>query len=102
MHGHLAHKWGLADLLGENHPYKHAAPLSTLLGGIGNNATTQAGGAVALVSIHNHTTKELVATATPATNGDWTASVPPGTYDISYWADGCRPVTHGPYTVTAE
>ncbi|MCF1184033.1 WD40 repeat domain-containing protein [Marichromatium gracile] len=37
----------------------------------------------------------------PAPSGDWSAEVPPGTYDITYRSAGCQPVCHGPYTIAA-
>lgn len=102
IEGYLAHKWGLEYALPVGHLYKNSPPIVGALVAVNGKATTQAGNAAGIVSLHDHATKALVATATPATNGDWTASVEPGTYDISYWADGCRPVTHGPYTVEPE
>ena len=32
-------------------------------------------------------------------NGDWSVDVPPGKYDVTYIAEGCAPVVHGPYNV---
>ncbi len=67
---------------------------------ISSNLTTQAGGPGDEVVIRNWTTRELVAKVIPDANGDWSAEVPPGTYDVSYIAENCAPVIHGPYTVT--
>ena len=66
---------------------------------ISSNLTTQAGAPGDEVVIRNWTTRELVAKVIPDANGDWSAQVPPGTYDVSYIAENCAPVIHGPYTV---
>lgn len=59
-------------------------------------------GGADIVAILETTTKMLVTVVTPdATTGAWSALVPPGDYDIAYFADGAQPVCHGPYTVTA-
>lgn len=66
----------------------------------GNCIKSGAGGAD-LVAIHDWTDRQLIATAIPnATTGDWTASVPAGTYSITYSAADCQPICHGPYTVS--
>lgn len=66
---------------------------------ISSNLTTQSGAAGDEVVIRDWNTRELVARVVPDANGDWSAEVPPGTYDVSYLAEGCAPVLHGPYTV---
>ena len=66
---------------------------------ISSNLTTQSGAPGDEVVIRNWTTRELVAKVIPDANGDWSADVPPGTYDVSYIAENCAPVIHGPYTV---
>ncbi len=66
---------------------------------ISSNLTTQAGAPGDEVVIRNWNTRELVAKVVPDANGDWSAEVPPGTYDVSYIAENCAPVIHGPYTV---
>jgi len=66
---------------------------------ISSNLTTQAAAPGDEVVIRNWTTRELVAKVIPDANGDWSAEVPPGTYDVSYIAENCAPVIHGPYTV---
>lgn len=69
---------------------------------ITGNVIVSGNGGAQQVAIRDVGTRELVATATPnATTGAWTADVPPGDYDISYFAPNCQPVCHGPYTVTA-
>jgi len=66
---------------------------------LSGNATVISGGGAAQVVIRDVPVRTLIATATPdVTTGDWTASVPPGDYDISYFAPGCQPICHGPYT----
>ncbi|MBB5322342.1 hypothetical protein [Marinobacter oulmenensis] len=66
---------------------------------ISSNLTTQSGAPGDEVVIRNWTTRELVVKVVPDANGDWSAQVPPGTYDVSYIAENCAPVIHGPYTV---
>lgn len=66
---------------------------------ISSNLSTQSGAAGDEVVIRNWNTRELVAKVIPDANGDWSAQVPPGTYDVSYIAENCAPVIHGPYTV---
>lgn len=73
-------------------------PLKTISG----NCIVSGNGGAEMVVIRDWDSRELIATATPnATTGAWTADVPPGDYDISYFAPNCQPVCHGPYTVTA-
>lgn len=68
--------------------------------GISGIAVKIGGGAAEQVVIRNATTRELEVVAIPASNGEWTAEVSPGDYDISYFADGLKPLCHGPYTVS--
>lgn len=68
---------------------------------VGNNLTVSGAGAGDAVAILDATTKTLVKVVDPATNGDWTASIPPGDYYVLYFGDGCQPIAHGPYTVSA-
>lgn len=53
------------------------------------------------VVIRDWVTHELAAVATPNSSGDWTADVPPGTYDVTWVEDGCAAICDGPYTVVA-
>lgn len=77
-----------------------AAGLATLPSLSGTVIVSGNGGADQVV-IRDWSTRKLVATATPnPTTGAWSASVPEGDYDISYFAPDCQPVCHGPYTVT--
>ena len=81
--------------------YLHRGTLPTLTTITGNCIVSGNGGAQEVI-IREAATRLLVATATPdETTGDWSASVPPGNYDISYFAPDCQPICHGPYTVTA-
>lgn len=81
--------------------YLHRGALPTLKTITGNCIVSGNGGAQEVI-IREVATRLLVATATPnATTGAWTADVPPGDYDISYFAPNCQPACHGPYTVTA-
>jgi len=69
---------------------------------ISGNVIVSGNGGAQLVVIRAVATRELITTATPnPITGAWTAAVPPGDYDISYFAPDCQPVCHGPYTVTA-
>lgn len=73
----------------------YAAP-ETISGAV----TVSGNGGAQEVIIREVTTRLLIATATPdPTTGAWTAQVPPGDYDISYFAPDCQPICHGPYTV---
>lgn len=69
---------------------------------IGSNATKASGGAVDSVVVFEWSTSEPAAKVVPALNGDWTATVHVGEYGLLYLAKGCAPVTHGPYTVSAD
>lgn len=53
------------------------------------------------ILIHDATTGALIASAVPDPDGSWSAQVVPGQYDLTYLADGCAPVCHGPYAVIA-
>lgn len=83
----------------ENDPVVFRMSYSGELVTISSNLTTQSGAAGDEVVIRDWNTRELVARVVPDANGDWSAEVPPGTYDVSYLAEGCAPVLHGPYTV---
>jgi len=63
--------------------------------------TVSTGGPADEVVIRAWASRKLVARVYPDSNGDWTAQVPPGTYDVSYIKAGCAPVVHGPYEVAA-
>lgn len=99
VEGYLAHKWGLSSKLPAWHPYKSVPPGT---GNLSGNATVVGGSAVDVVSVHRHDSKERVALIYPSQNGDWTAVLGFGLYDVVYWADGCQPVAHGPYFVEAD
>ena len=66
---------------------------------LSGNAIKATGGAADLVLIRDAATHGHIKTATPDGGGDWSADVPPGEYDITYFASGCQPISHGPYTV---
>lgn len=64
------------------------------------NVITANGHAVQEVVIHNAETRELIKRFAPEPNGEWATYMRRGqTYSITYFADGCAPITHGPYTV---
>lgn len=67
---------------------------------ITGNVTTQAGESADLVRIFRWPDNKLETTAVPDAAGDWSTIVgAPGEYGITYTADGCQPITHGPYYV---
>ncbi|HOX59639.1 MAG TPA: LamG domain-containing protein [Verrucomicrobiota bacterium] len=79
---------------------QHCLPVSGQVTTIAGNCIVSGNGGAQQVVIRDASTRILVALATPnATTGDWSTSVPPGDYDISYFAPGCQPICHGPYTV---
>ncbi|MCW8918977.1 MAG: discoidin domain-containing protein [Gammaproteobacteria bacterium] len=85
---------GLTWTNGEVKTFVIALPVT-----ITGNATIATGAAVDSVVIREATTRAHVETIIPAVNGDWTADVMVGQYDISYFASGCQPICHGPYTI---
>ena len=64
---------------------------------IGGNATTRTGEPAEEVAIHYWLTRELAQTVIPDAQGNWTATILPGNYSLTYFADGFKPVCHGPY-----
>lgn len=103
IEGYLAHKWGMAAKLPSNHPYKTVAPDTPkyAIAGTVMNGLTSAGADT--VAIYDALTRELILTTTPeAETGEWAAEVYAGEYTVSYFADGCRPVTHGPYPIPPD
>lgn len=69
---------------------------------IGNNVTVSGNGAGDCVAIIDATTKTLVKLVEPDTSGNWTDDMPEGEYYALYFGDGCQPICHGPYTLTAS
>lgn len=65
----------------------------------GNATKATDGAAIDDVVVRAWRSKELVASAVPDESGDWSVTVPPGRYDITFRAEGCAPVCHGPYTI---
>ncbi|SEG35128.1 carboxypeptidase regulatory-like domain-containing protein, partial [Thauera chlorobenzoica] len=66
---------------------------------LSGNVTTTSGGPADEVVVRVWASRKLETRVYPAANGDWSAEVPPGTYDVTYLRAGCEPVCHGPYTV---
>lgn len=64
---------------------------------IGGNATTCTGEPAEEVAIHHWLSRELDQTVIPDAQGNWTATILPGNYSLTYFADGFKPVCHGPY-----
>src|SRR5690554_1820405 len=70
---------------------------------ISGNATTQEGAPADLVRVFEWPAGALVGSATPDQNGDWIYNVLwDGEYGVTYIAQGCQPVTHGPYFVNGN
>lgn len=69
---------------------------------IGNNVTVSGNGAGDYVAIIDATTKELVRLVELGGVADWSDSIPEGEYYMTYFAEGCQPITHGPHTITAS
>lgn len=47
-------------------------------------------------------TKEVVSRNDVEINGQFTTYLFPGQYGVTYFKEGCEPITHGPYTVSGE
>lgn len=67
------------------------------------NATTAEGNPVDFVRIFQWPTGGLETVATPDETGYWEVFIFwDGDYGITYIADGCQPVTHGPYSIVDD
>jgi len=66
---------------------------------IQGSVMTAAGVAADKVCIFGWDSCTLATTVIPNSDGSWGAMLDPGQYGITYIAEGCQPVTHGPYTV---
>lgn len=62
-------------------------------------ATVHSGGPVDRVLVFDWQGGELAGMTEPNETGGWSLAVLPGVYGVTYLAEGCAPVTHGPYTV---
>lgn len=62
-------------------------------------ATLTTGGPVDFIVIRADPSRSHVQTVTPDAAGYWQTEVPPGSYDVTYFKEGCAPIIHGPYTV---
>lgn len=69
---------------------------------ISGNATSAAGQPVGAVNVFIWPRGPIVDTATPDSNGDWAAFAPTVNYGVTYIAEGCQPITHGPYLAEVE
>lgn len=79
---------------------QHVLPVSGQVTTMTGNCIVSGNGGAQQVVIRDASTRLLIQTAIPdEATGDWTASVPPGDYDITYFAPNCQPICHGPYTV---
>ncbi|MBK8123917.1 MAG: hypothetical protein IPK54_10270 [Dokdonella sp.] len=79
----------------------HFPDYSPPLIAVGNNVTVSGNGAGDYVVIIDATTKELVKLVALGGVANWSDDIPEGEYYLTYFADGCQPITHGPYTITA-
>lgn len=88
---------------GDPPPNGDIEPASIFPGSISvaGNATA-AGGSVDHVLIFRWPAGPIMAQASPEQNGDWSALSPAGEYGVTYIAEGCQPITHGPYLAEAE
>jgi hypothetical protein len=93
----LANQWGLMGALDAEHPFKTAAPY--LLTG---RAITTQGVRADEVVFRRWDDRRLAGVFTPKADGSWAAYVPADTYDITYFASGCKPRCDGPYTTTTQ
>lgn len=92
--GYLAHKWGTAHRLPSSHGFNNAPPIKSE----GNARKAVPLSAVDLVAVRDYDTKESLGYTVPLPSGDWTHPIPAGRrYDLTYYAEGCAPVVHGPY-----
>lgn len=70
---------------------------------ISGNATTADGQAVDFVRVFLWPDQQLVGAVSPDSSGDWSFNVvKSGNYGVTYMAEGCQPVTHGPYYIEVE
>lgn len=51
------------------------------------------------VCLYGWESRQVFCLVAPSALGRWQAEVPPGSYGITYQADGAQPVTHGPYPI---
>ena len=58
------------------------------------------GSAADIVTVDDASTHQLIETAVPDVDGNWSADVLPGDYYVAAFKDGCAPRSHGPYTVS--
>lgn len=87
-----------AALLGSKYLHQQSWPAA--LATIGNTSTVYGNGPVDAVTVYDHATRVLVASAVPDSSGAWSLQIPPGTYDVIYHAAGCQSLCHGPYTIS--
>lgn len=73
----------------------YAGPLVTISGQVKTTSGVEADEVV----IRAWSSRKLVARVYPGANGEWSAEVPPGRYDVTYIKAGCEPINHGPYDV---
>lgn len=82
-------------------PNGEPIPLVFTNGQIISGTATQVDGTPAdLVAFRVWETKAWLANVTPGPGGAWSILLPNGVYDVTYFAAGCQPICHGPYTIT--
>lgn len=104
VNGYIGYMQDLFIARGIGRPYGAFTPPTALWrpATISGTVLVSGNGGGGQVVVREATTRKLAAIATPhASTGVWTADVQEGDYDISYFADGCQPICHGPYTITA-
>jgi len=70
---------------------------------ITGNVTTASGAPADWVRVFVWPDQELVAIAKPDEEGNWAANIEvTGHYGLTYIAEGCQPITHGPYYIEAS
>lgn len=79
--------------------YEHYIEGSTATVNVSGNATTYAGDPVDTVCFFLWKDKRYNFSFKPDSNGDWEGTLNAGEYGVTYLAEGCKPITHGPYTV---
>lgn len=98
--GYLHHRHGVSEQLLDSHPYKLAPPAIEMVSG---TALKSSGGPVDYVRAFIWPDGPTASITAPNSSGEWLldlgVSVP---FGITYVADGCAPITHGPYTPAGE
>lgn len=80
---------------------RRGATLASIILGLGapisGVAKTAQGAPVDTVFVFDWARGTILKQATPDSTGAWQTTIPPIDYGVIYLAEGCAPVTHGPY-----